>query len=78
MGIDIDDPIRAFDPGVDRAYSHTDGNFTIVANDGKSIFSCMGIMSLLDFFDPGSPHTERDIVFAFTDNGACVATNALS
>jgi hypothetical protein len=76
--VDIDDPIWAFDPGIDRAYSHTDRIFTIVTNERKRKFSHMRIMPLLDFFDPGSPHAERDIIFTFADYGACVATNTLS
>jgi hypothetical protein len=76
--IDIDDPIRAFNSGIDRAYSHTDRIFTIIAHDRKGIFSHVRIMPFLDLFDPGSPYTERDIIFAFADYGTCIAANTLS
>ena len=78
MRVDIDDPIRAFDPGIDRAYSHTDRIFTIVTHDWKRKFSRMRIVTLLDFLYPGAPHTERNVIFTFTDYGACIAANALS
>jgi hypothetical protein len=35
-------------------------------------------MPFLDFFDPGSPHAERDIIFTFADYGTCVTANTLS
>lgn len=76
--VDIDDTIRAFDPSIDRAHSHTDRIFTIITHDRKCKFFDMRIMPSLDFFDPGSPHTDRDIVFAFADYGTCVAANTLS
>jgi hypothetical protein len=49
--IDVDNPIRAFDAGIDGTDCHTDWFFAVIAEDGQEEFSRVGIMP---FFDCGT------------------------
>lgn len=76
--VDIDYPIRTFDAGIDRTDCHTNGLFTVIAEDGQEEFLGVRILSFLHFFDPRSPHTERNVIFTLASQRTGIAPDALS
>jgi hypothetical protein len=76
--IDIDNPIRTFDAGIDRTDCHTNRLFTVIAEDRQEELLGVRILSFLHFFDPRSPYAKRNIIFTLAGQRTSIAPDALS
>ena len=75
--IELHDPVFPLVHGRHRANGDTRRVFAVVTTGDLEMAGHIGKDAGLHPFDPGSVHTEGDLIFRFTRSGACVAADAL-
>jgi len=76
--IEIDDAVAASVERVGRADARARRGVALVAEHGKKEAVRLRKRTLLDGLDPAAVHADRDLMFSFAGDRACVAADAFS